>query len=129
MASLTKMFTRAKAILDISLPPNEPALYFATLLRKVSGLSSQVDTPLSSKLKNYLDSAHFAAVSKLAVSLAALTKDISLHQNRALPAVACAYIIMAFEGELGKAMPNHVELIRHLALHVGFGKKTVEERY
>jgi hypothetical protein len=129
MAPLTKMFAKAKAILDISLPPNDPTLYFPTLLKKVSNLSSQVDSPLSPRLKNYLDSVQFAAVSRLAVSLAALPQEVSLHRNRAFPAVACAYIIMAFEGELGKAMPDYLELIRHLALHVGFGKKTVEERY
>ena len=123
------MFAKAKAILDINLPSGDPALYFPALLRKVSDLSSQADTPLSPKLKSFLDSAQFAAVSKLAVSLAALTKDVSLYQNRAIPAVACAYIIMAFEGELGAAMPDYVELIRHLALHVGFRKGSVQERY
>jgi len=36
---------------------------------------------------------------------------------------------MAFEGEVGAAMPDYVELIRHLALHVGFRKGSVQERY
>lgn len=129
MAPLTRMFAKVRAILDINLPPNDPALYFPTLLKKVSSLSSQVDSSLSPKLKNYLNSVQFAAVSRLAVSLAALPQDVSLHRNRAFPAVASAYIIMAFEGELGEAMPDYRQLIRHLALHVGFGDKTIEERY
>lgn len=133
LTPLTKMFVKAKAILNITdLPPNDPILFFPTLLKTISSLTSAADdtpTPLSPKLKAFLISVPLITVSKLAKSLAALPREVSLHQNRAFPQVACALIVMAFEGEVGRAMPCHTELIAHLATRVGVGKKTIEERY
>lgn len=126
---LTDMFVKAKALLDIQLPANDLSLHFPALLKFISISLKQNDISLPTKLRNYLNLVPLLRVSHLAVSLAAIPRDVALHQNRAFPAVASALLIMAFEGEVGKVMPNQAELISLLAGHAGCGKKTIEERY
>lgn len=135
LASLTKMFMKAKSALDIHVAANDPCLYFPTLLDGITESLDLYDEAREQKraftpaLKAFLSSVTVLRVSHLATSLSALPREVALHQNRAYPAVAAAIIVLAFEGEAAKAMPDHSDLIAMLAGRVGFGKKTIEERY
>ncbi|KAF8311244.1 hypothetical protein DL93DRAFT_1494689 [Clavulina sp. PMI_390] len=129
LSSVTKMFVKAKTILDIDLPPNDPSLYFPGLLKAIADLLDDPTSGLSPALRSYLRSVPLIKASKFASSLAAIPRDISLHENRALPTAACAILLMAFEGETGKAMPQHTDLIEKLGARIGFSKSSIVERY
>lgn len=122
--------------MGLHLPSNSASNFFPGLIRAVT---SWVDSPgsgepapsidLPKQLKTYLGSLDTTQVYNLAISLEVMVSSISLYSNRNLGAVASALLLLAYEGEAGKAMPCHRDLVVALAAHTQTGKSSIEDRY
>ncbi|KAF8328788.1 uncharacterized protein EI90DRAFT_3125528 [Cantharellus anzutake] len=127
--ALARMYHKVQRLLGLQLAPSDAVLHFSSLLSSINALLSFEPSPFPQKLHSFLESTPLPDVSRFAISLSSLTQRVSLFDQRAVPPVACALIICAYEGITAQAMPQHTSLASKLCGRVGCGQRTVLERY
>jgi len=129
--SLSRIFLQIKSHLSLSLPPTDVILFFPPLLNYIKSLLADTTSDIPPNLRNYFSEISLSSVLSLATSLAAITGNVGLAEHRHIPPVACALLLVAFEGHTAKAMPSLDVMATRLAnqANVNAAKSTVLERY
>jgi transcription factor IIIB subunit 2 len=116
-------------LLKLQLPPTTDAsIYLISLVKSIPSLIDH-DSQLPASLRTFISPLSLESVLLLATSIAAIANSVFLTHNRYLPAVACAFLMVALEGERGSELPSVGEFAAQLAKQVNSSKRTVMERY
>ncbi|KDQ18458.1 hypothetical protein BOTBODRAFT_512433 [Botryobasidium botryosum FD-172 SS1] len=129
--SLSRIFLQVKLHTNVSLPPTDVILFFQPLLNLIKKLIAEPTSAIPSNLRDYLSEVSLSAILSLATSLAVIAGEIKLADQRRTPPVACAILLVAFEGETAKAMPSLDTMVAWLVNQeiVKATKLTIMERY
>ncbi|KAG8847311.1 hypothetical protein FRB96_001645 [Tulasnella sp. 330] len=129
-SKLTRMLHRTLQALGMKLGVEDPLSHVPRLLKVISDTRSDPRSPtLPSSLLSYLSNVSLNSVENLATNLQYVSDSVNLTHNRTTAPVACALIVMAFEGETGHAAPCLPRLTEFLSQAVGINPKTSTERY
>ncbi|KAG9004855.1 hypothetical protein FRB94_002023 [Tulasnella sp. JGI-2019a] len=127
---LSRMLIRTLRALNMKLPTADALGHVPRLLKLVSDAQSN---PQSSKLPmallGFLSDLSLHSVHNLARNIQYVSDSVHLTHNRTPPPVACALVIMAMEGEAGRAAPCLPHLMGFLSEGTGANSKTVSDRY
>ncbi|KAG9044957.1 hypothetical protein FS837_007254 [Tulasnella sp. UAMH 9824] len=128
-ARLTGSTYKILSLHGMHLKPTDPLNYIPAVLRAISDILASPSCSLPAPLRTYLSTPSLNAVQNLATDLCYLTEIVNLTHNRQAPPVACALVIVALEGEIGKCVPSLPRLAELLSMAFNVSRETTVDRY
>lgn len=130
--SLNRAFTNVVTLLQLDVPPADPALHLTTLQIHLQSLieSTSSPPPLPTALLKLLSPLSLPSVLVTATSLCTLLNRLTstLTHQSTVP-TSCAILILALEAEARTSLPHIGVLAQHLAARFNLGKGIVMARY
>ncbi|KAG8954043.1 hypothetical protein FRC04_001027 [Tulasnella sp. 424] len=128
-ARLTGSTYKILSLHGMHLKPTDPLNYIPAVLRAISEILASPSCSLPAPLRTFLSTPSLNAVQNLATDLCYLTEIVNLTHNRQAPPVACALVIVALEGEIGKCAPALPRLAELLSMAFNVYRETTLDRY
>ncbi len=107
----------------------EPLNFIPAIIRDLASITLRSDIEITSRLRTFLSSVRWNAIETLAFDLCYVIEIEFLAHNRAAPPVASALVLIALEGEVGRAAPSLPELASLVSQMVHVHPDTIIDRY